>query len=205
MPIIAIEGPDESGKTTLAQSLTNLLDGVVPVDYQRSPVKEHGWSKEYNTYLTRMSDLAHDRLIIQDRVPEISEAVYGNVLRGKSRSRGWAYELYRWINEPIFLIFCSGPYRLKSNHSDVQGNDIGPIEHQIVSAMYDHVCEQLANVVIWSHPHSFEVGMYWYGSKSWVSLFNQIRRWLIFRFPGYADELWDAFDVKEFPMPKEAR
>ena len=139
MAILVIEGPDGSGKTTLARMIQQQLQGhgFNEVEYRRSPVKEHGWAYEYNNYLSDsvhlQQSLSTNYLIIQDRIPEISELVYGTV-RGKVRCIGYSYGLYSWMGHNIFMVFCKGGI-VDGEHFDATGKRLTNQNHRLISKL----------------------------------------------------------------------
>jgi hypothetical protein len=76
--IIVLEGPDCSGKTTLAKKLCELYDGY----YMHLRVHKDMW-KWHTAALRLATKKSHDKLVVLDRHWP-SEGVYGPVFRGKS-------------------------------------------------------------------------------------------------------------------------
>ena len=101
---IVILGVDNSGKTTLAENLTKLLNevgvvksvhslGNVELDFQRKFME---------------SELSPSKVIdfkIFDRFPVIEERIYGNILRGGSRYTVEDEEDF-WLSKIDLFIYC---------------------------------------------------------------------------------------------------
>lgn len=185
MPIIVLEGPDESGKTHLAQTFkehfTTALESV-HVEVQRSPVKEMGWSDEYNHYLASLS-LVTSHLIIQDRTPEISESIYGH-MRGNVRTTGWVYEVGGWFYYPIFMVFCLAPYKLENMHKDAEGLDVKHT-HEQICLLYDYTFEQIDKAANMSRFTDFQVAQYnrFANGPTAFWFYWQIANWLTRMWP----------------------
>lgn len=151
MAVIVVEGPDESGKTTLANHLGIAYDA--PVDH--SPVKGGEWLGIWNSWTNYR--ITNRRLNIADRCPEISEAVYG-IDRGSIRYPFWFRR--EWLNQPIFLVFCL-PNQFtypKSLHRDVENN---VVNHEGIYERYKTLYEVYYSYGIpsvryhWSMPDTF--------------------------------------------------
>lgn len=212
MPVIVFEGPDSSGKTTFALALKAQLQasralGELEVEYQRSPVKQHGWSDTYDHYLYDLANVSRDRLIIQDRVPEISEPVYGT-LRGSPRGRGWAVDLYQWLQQDILFIYCKGnPRYLEGLHEDALGNKIQDEEHRRINLLYELTFFNIHRTMLWAHPHNFQAIYYdRHITGDWIHLFRDIAGWLARLVPEQAIELALALTFSHdsaFPFHEE--
>ena len=185
MPIIIVEGPDESGKTTLAVKLREALDPIIRTEYQRSPVKEFGWTDQYNSYTIDLANVTQNHLVVQDRVPEISEAIYG-MTRDEIRTHGWVYEAGPWFHELIFLIFCEGPAQLEKGHKDAQGLNVEPM-HEEICLLYDYTYKLLEATVSLAKMPDFRVWKYDRLSPgSEAETYWEISHWLSTRcFPQY--------------------
>ena len=96
--MIVIEGPDNCGKTTLAEELAIRLD--LPVIHSIKPIDiSHGLDR-----LDKMARLPH---AIYDRVSCISEAVYGPICRDGSIYRDVHWEVAdRFLHHKPLVIFC---------------------------------------------------------------------------------------------------
>ena len=108
--MIVLEGPDNSGKTTLASSFQNWLGGDY-VKVIKSPASiSTSWKEEWEYWLL---DHWHEEekegiLYILDRTPEISEPIYASIYRGgKIRNKLFAEQ---WIKmkeyKDLNFLFC---------------------------------------------------------------------------------------------------
>jgi predicted HAD superfamily Cof-like phosphohydrolase len=97
MTIIVIEGPDASGKSTLAKHLAHVLDRTIQPS--EGPPKYPG---EINERLARYSTLGDD--IIYDRHPVVSEEVYAYALR-RTTDVSLVTMQYFYAQRPLF-IYC---------------------------------------------------------------------------------------------------
>lgn len=208
MPVILFEGPDNSGKTTFARALYEVLVKDVPelgTHYERSPVKEFGWQPGHSTYLKDVSQ-ASDYLRVQDRTPEISETVYG-VMRGEPKGRGWLFEAYAWVQQPIFMVFCEGGELGDRVHRDTAGKTISLTKHTIACMLYDQTYFNLRNLMLHSHSHDFRVTKYDRWTKgSWLHTVWELKHWLAYCYPERSREIGKALAYSidsAFPMPSE--
>ena len=199
MPIIVLEGPDESGKTTLARKLEKELSEAFPgphdVEYQRSPVKEHGWSDEYNRYLPNLASVSN-HLVIQDRIPEISESIYGYV-RGNARNHGWLFEAGDWFDYSIFIVFCKAPSSLSiSTHNDATGRFIDATSHDLICDLYNYTYQELEKLVVHGRLNHFRVGSYdrLKGSKENQWLWYHLWYWLVHIFPKHRGPIAEVIE-----------
>lgn len=101
--MIILEGADGSGKSTLAQQLAEALD--VPVyNIGRTPGTPEGCTD----FMELCFERAHSGQVnIQDRVTQISEAIYGAVF-GREHVPPDVFELAqkRLLRAPVMVIFC---------------------------------------------------------------------------------------------------
>lgn len=207
MAVILFEGPDESGKTTFARALYQLLNHNPDFEvlYERSPLKEHEWSTPYSHYLADQLTYTPG-LLIQDRTPEVSESVYG-ILRGSPRGRGYVYEVYNWVNQELFVVFCKGGRKPSRRHEDAVGNPLNDQDHELITALYDHAAFNLRQVMLHARHPTFRVVEYNRDSKtSWLNTMWAIREWLWGLYPESEDIIRKSlsFSVDSaFPMPKE--
>lgn len=72
--IIVVEGPDNSGKSTLAQELSRKLGWQV--------LHSGGPCESKQDYMERIVKIYNSHRVIWDRHPAVSEYIYGPVLRG---------------------------------------------------------------------------------------------------------------------------
>lgn len=156
MPVIILEGPDESGKSHLANRLGLIFNAKVI----HSPV--HGaerWDDEWNYWALNAAKEAGDDYIILDRTPEISELVYGSIVPGRHIRLADPWTIFeRLLESPdIFMVFCENPYPdLEGIHLDSLGNNVKAY-HQQVGAMYRSLSSQTGyrqKTKIWNYNYS---------------------------------------------------
>ncbi len=102
--IIVCEGMDNSGKTTLAQTLAKELLAVYikcerPLDAGRTPMAA------YRRMLSNAE--GYSKYVILDRSPVISEPIYGTVIRGEHRLSPIDVKL--GLDQIDFVIYCRPP------------------------------------------------------------------------------------------------
>lgn len=194
MAIIVLEGPDESGKTWLAKRLVEILNHDFSAEYQRSPIKQYGWSHEYNHYLNNLCRAnPADNIVVQDRIPEISESIYG-ALRGNVRCAGWLNEAGEWFYSNIFMVFCEGPGVLKEHHYDVE--DL-PVAHPEIMLLYDYTYFQLNGFVRGLNTDNFVLRKYNRFSPDQSDFHWELILWLSHLFPNKRKSLKYALDQME--------
>ncbi len=114
VPII-IEGPDESGKTTLALALLGYFHpeaGILKSPASRSPE----WSSYFDSWVGKVTSDANEAILILDRVPEISELVYGPIMREKSRLNSPVASILNLPKEAVIILCHPKPGPLKGTH-----------------------------------------------------------------------------------------
>lgn len=101
MPIIVLEGPDGSGKTTVAEAIRELY----PRLYKSlrcgppSPDSEPYW--QYDGVLNQAEEFDYDgKIVVIDRL-HVGELVYGRIFRGRSRL---SIEEAQWIDERLIRL-----------------------------------------------------------------------------------------------------
>lgn len=81
--IVVVEGPDGAGKSTLIDNLRLACDRHYVTLRRSGPPKDVDEIKCIISWIERF-DPSYKTPLVLDRHPFISEAIYGNVLRGKS-------------------------------------------------------------------------------------------------------------------------
>ncbi len=151
MTVIILEGPDGSGKTTLALKIAEEYEGA----YIKSPAgKGPGWSPSYDYWASSFAVETDNPLFVLDRTPEISELIYGSILRGGSRLTHPAQSIYTLAHKKIMVIFCTPPYFLEGEHLDPSGNRIDQKRHLAIKGGYKVVKEMVKAVTkvgIWDY------------------------------------------------------
>ena len=103
---VILEGPDNSGKSTLAEYLQESIYW---------PVKDgEGPPKSRSDLMDRVDRYMNMKRYILDRHPVISELIYGMTLRGECRVPDrYVYEFY---NQPNLVIYCRNVERGLHGH-----------------------------------------------------------------------------------------
>ncbi len=144
--MIIVEGPDNSGKTTLCEGLANTLE--IKVKHSGGPCKEE------SDFRNRMAKIMIDSNVIYDRVPAISEVIYQPVVRAETDN--WIFPIFKeYINrllelDPI-LIYCRPPnfvvmdlkdHKVKAHESVEHVDKVKENAFQIILA-YDRLMSRL--------------------------------------------------------------
>lgn len=128
--LIAIEGPDGSGKTQLARTLQTALKSAL--------LTRSGPTRNFNQLsdeLTWLSQHPSRLLLICDRIRPISELVYGKVLRGFSMLEEDV--AYSWVEHFVsIVIYCRPPL------ATVQANVEASFPNQM-SGVVEHAAQLL--------------------------------------------------------------
>jgi len=174
MATIVIEGPDGSGKTTLARALLGLFPFA---QYHKSPAgSDADWKAEWGYYVRSKTGL--QAFTVLDRVPEISELVYGHNVRGNVRGLNHLSEITGWANSAnILVILCSyqgAPYGI---HKDFTGNSVKD-KMKAIASTYDFLMVAMRS----SRVQVFEWDR---NTMPWLQLLNRLEG----QFPSYAS--WD--------------
>lgn len=116
--IFILEGPDGSGKTTLASKLSEAFN--FPVKHFSYPKTEEEQKALFETYQQYL--LTHDNVII-DRM-WLSTMVYGPVMRGVSEvSTDQATLLEKAFGHKIIMIYCTGDPQILWERCSKRGED----------------------------------------------------------------------------------
>lgn len=131
--MIIIEGPDNSGKSTLANDLSSQLRMPV-LSSIRPPADATLWAKVYHGH-----DQLHPQRGIRDRLYAISEYVYGRVLRGGSEIGDRHSEVMMdLLSRPYPIIYCRPSLEfIKDNHRPQMPGVMENIERIVFE--YDYV------------------------------------------------------------------
>ena len=140
MPTIILEGPDSSGKTTLAQALVGYMGPdlcqVVKSPSGRTTEWDASWNYWNAQYIER--SYVSGLIYILDRTPEISELVYGPIVRGFTRLHNPLESLQRLKHPDTLTIMTSTDKPYLGGHTDAQGNPI--YEHsEKITASYNMI------------------------------------------------------------------
>lgn len=117
--IIIFEGPDGSGKTTLARATVDLL---AQADLDRPALYVHASAPERHPLVEYTSPIRPGRNYVIDRW-HLGEMIYGPAYRGKAgltKEQFWAVEQYLYDMGAI-LIHCNGPADVLARRIRVRG------------------------------------------------------------------------------------
>ncbi len=167
--MIVLEGPDNSGKSTLANAIQNWLGSDV-VHIVKSPASvSKGWQDEWEYWLL---DHWHEEekegiLYILDRTPEISEPIYASIFRnGEIRNSKFADQWikFREYND-LFFLFClqEGPV-VKGVELTPDGSDTA-MQNDMLVMSYALMYRLMATILNSGNPQSwsqFKVAPYSY-------------------------------------------
>ena len=164
VPII-IEGPDESGKTTLAIALFGYFYPEAWI--LKSPAGTSlEWYPYFDNWVGKVTSDADQAILLLDRVPELSEAVYGPIMRGSSRLNS---PLGSLLNLPTdgLVIFCQPePGPLKGKHYATGAKLLRPEDQGAIIGAYKIVESFVKQFV--------PVYQWYYWSGHWNDLLSQL-------------------------------
>ncbi len=193
VPII-IEGPDESGKTTLAIALLGYFYPEAWI--LKSPAsKSPDWYPFFENWVGKVTVEAAQSILLLDRVPEISEAVYGPIMRGSSRLNS---PLGSLLNLPSngLVIFChSKPGALENEHYAGDQLLLRPEDQEAIVGAYKIVesfVKQFMPVYQW-----------YYWSGHWNDLLSKMPVKLPTRNLTFEEALSKGTEIVE-DLPKDA-
>lgn len=145
--MICVEGPDNSGKSTLAQFLSHEL--CLPVKHSGGPPKaEFDISDRCQKLIT-----SHHPLII-DRFPAISELVYAPLLRSVDPEDGYLFQMFivRAIRRGWLFIYCRPRvttilegHKFKSYETEEHIQGVNKKNIEIIAA-YDTLMSQIPHI-----------------------------------------------------------
>jgi len=140
MAVIILEGPDESGKTTLANALMGYYSSAA---YIKSPATQRIWDNKWDDWCIRVAaNTPSHEVSILDRTPEVSETVYGSVIRGMPRLANPMASLASLIQPAVLMVLCSNSNTLVDAHEATSGYRISEEQHQQIIGGYK-IVEQL--------------------------------------------------------------
>lgn len=117
--MIIIEGPDNSGKTTLAQEICESMDSLYIKTYQTK------WThQELRAFQEDLLDMDYrrsdDRQWVFDRYPVVSHYIYSRVIRN-DHSYGWddlRELLLPWKDAGVEYIYCRPDLSIIEDYGD---------------------------------------------------------------------------------------
>lgn len=126
---IILEGVDKSGKSSLARQIADYFHphGLI----FKSPASQKEWYPLYNSWTADTIERIRPPFIpIFDRVPEISEPVYGGPLRNEIRGQDFICQYDRWNHSPIrkdlLIVYCLPQGDPDDNDVDFDGRPVRP-------------------------------------------------------------------------------
>ena len=153
--IVILEGPDGSGKTTLADNIRNSAETYVHLIRSNSKPPRAADIFLYTQWLDRFPK---GMGLIVDRHPLISEYVYGPILRDKCL-HNFSLETIRNFLEDQLIVYCRPSFRavidnvLKGEHRIGVDKQAGELIQK-----YDEVMAELknlgANILLHNYEHN---------------------------------------------------
>lgn len=96
---IVVEGPDNSGKSTLVRYLATRLG--LPVDKGKGPPRSaQEWAERFNDMPPETAD------VIFDRHTAVSEPIYGPLMRGESFAHAYPHLIRQFYARRRLFVFC---------------------------------------------------------------------------------------------------
>lgn len=135
--MIIIEGPDNSGKSTLAERLSQELK--IPVIHSQRP------SGSPSEILEHSFKQLQPQMAILDRVYAMSEYVYGPICRGATDLGDLHHKaLIDLYNRPYLIIYCRPPMEtiLKNDGRDQMEGVLD--NHQAIVERYDELMMEVS-------------------------------------------------------------
>ena len=139
--IIVIEGADNSGKTTLAKDLSNVLWpwGI----YMKSPGAGRGgeWEPSLDVWINLLNAIPSPFVPILDRTPEVAEFVYSwaDVKEQRiCRSKKLIHSMRSWMNLDIRFILATHN-DFQPGEQTVLGKQINEEEHRRIQSCYSMI------------------------------------------------------------------
>jgi len=137
--LVIIEGADGSGKTTLANRIRGQLDQYMLLLRTNGPPS----IGQLADYIGWVNDIPHKLLLVTDRNPIISEAVYGPIIRGKCLHALTLEQMARQFRNAL-VIHCRPSYsKLAAGvQKEVQMDGV-VLNHRHIVKAYDELMGKL--------------------------------------------------------------
>jgi hypothetical protein len=167
VPVIILEGPDSSGKSTLARALAGWIGPEVCRVFKSPASREARWYSTWESHISTniLVSKKLGQVHILDRTPEISEMIYGPIVRGTSRLKNPTASLLQARDRDVITVFMN-PHRLKGTHADAQGNKITNAYHEQIVGGYTILYHILVSKGAHITAHDYEAT-----PPKWVSEF----------------------------------
>lgn len=140
--MVILEGPDNSGKSTLGVDLTRLFGW--PVEHSKKPELDEyeGHDREFMAYMHAVQHLS-PKAVIRDRTYAISENIYGPIIRKQSMLGLFAEQSLKMLaSTQIPIVYCRPPIPLILGTSKKEM--AGVVEnHRAIIKRYDEMMELL--------------------------------------------------------------
>jgi len=151
MPVIILEGADNTGKSTLAEALhAHFGPNAVVV---KSPAKYFDWDDSMNEWTSEFveasSVMSSNFYFILDRVPEISELIYGAIFRTPCTER-FPHFLRSLQSHRVMFVLCTHD-GFEEGELDKVGNLIAQPNHEKIVAAYTVMSYVLARSGVQVH------------------------------------------------------
>lgn len=131
--MIVVEGPDNSGKSTLVEQLTKKFNLIQLVHYKKGPPQNVEDNFRNSKYIIDKVISLHSKRLIVDRLSLIGESIYGPICRGKDL---WVSDFERkqkLINSlnvlDPFFIYCRPPSSVVLDLRSHQEKDYDTEDH----------------------------------------------------------------------------
>ncbi|XAO54147.1 thymidylate kinase [Yersinia phage vB_YenM_P744] len=174
--MIIIEGPDNAGKSVLADKISKLISWEVVHSVKITLDNYAQEDKEFMAYMNAIRHLNPER-IIRDRTYAISENVYGPIIRGKSLLGVYSGRaLHSLANTQCMIIYCRPPTKFILDNNDRDQMDGVIKNHLQLVEKYDSMFSVLDTAGAFVHRYDYTDSLAWNKlSKSIIShvqLFN---------------------------------
>jgi tRNA uridine 5-carbamoylmethylation protein Kti12 len=171
--MIVVEGPDNSGKSTLIKQLRQDFGIRLISPVAQGPTRSLKDLYDRSFYILNSVTKARDSRVIVDRINLISEEIYGPICRGRNLWDGMPKEKQRmWTSFNIlkpFIIYCRPPLEVLKNMNTHQVKTYDTPQHlRQISEKQDLIIKAYDNYFANWRYHNFFI----YNYKDPDSYFN---------------------------------